>query len=108
MTEARLSKEDVKEFLFGQALHAFDPETNARVATVKYHEDGTCHLVLEDGSSDEGLYGFQGDLYWTKYNRFRDGGLNRFFLQRIDDHTAQAYFEDGTRAFLQSPKAELG
>jgi hypothetical protein len=103
----RLSEEDVRLFLFDQILHAFDPETLIRVATVQYRRDWTCLVIMENGDTDTGQYGFDGDLYWTKYNQFRDGALHRFSLTPIDAHSAQAMFEDGTRAFIQSPLAQL-
>lgn len=103
----RLSEEDVRLFLFGQILHAFDPDTLIRVATIHYHQDWTCQVTMENGDTDAGQYGFEKDLYWTKYNQFRDGVLHRFSLTRIDAHTAQAMFEDGSLAFIQSPLAQL-
>lgn len=107
MANARLLKDEIREFLFSQTLHAFDPETLARVATVQYRPDWSCHVVMADASTDEGQYGFKGDFYWTRYNRFRDGALHRFSLNRIDENTAQAYFENGEQAFLQSSLAQL-
>ena len=103
----RLSEEDVRLFVFGQILHAFDPDTLTRVATIHYRRDWTCRVTMENGDTDAGQYGFEDDLYWTRYNQFRDGALHRFSLTRIDAHSAQAMFEDGTQAFIQSSLAQL-
>lgn len=108
MTATRLSPDAVRTFIFGRALYAFDPETGARAAKIDYRADGTCHVTMADGSLDNGVYGFQEACYWTQYRQFRDGVRHHFYLMQIDEHTAQAYFADGTRAFLQTPKAQLG
>lgn len=107
MAGVRLGEDEVKAFLFDQTLYAFDPETLSRVATVQYRHDWSCHVTMENGDTDAGQYGFEGDLYWTRYDRFRDGAAHRFSLIRIDDHIVQAMFDDGTRAFIQSPLAQL-
>ncbi len=101
MTDRRLSEDEVKAFVRGHALDCFDPKLKARIATIEYFENGTCHAEFADGTSDDGRYGFDSDVYWTQYTWFREGGLYRFFLVKIDDLVCQAYFEDGTKAFLQ-------
>ncbi len=107
MIKMNLSAEEVRMFVFGKTLHAFDPDTLMRVATIYYRRDGTCQLTMENGDTDAGQYGFEEDQYWTRYNRFRDGVLHRFSLIRIDTHSAQAMYEDGSRAFIQSPLIQL-
>ncbi len=102
MNNSRLSGEAVKEFLAGKTLDCFDPDSRALVATIQYLANGTCRAVVADGATDEGRYGFERDVYWTQYSWFRDGGLFRFSLERVDGNTCQAYFEDGTKAFLQT------
>lgn len=104
MNDTKLSREEVKEFLFGQTIECFNPDSGALAATIEYLLDGTCRAAMEDGTADKGRYGFERDLYWTKYSWFRDGGLFRFFLERVDDNTCQAFFEDGAKAFLQTIK----
>ncbi len=105
--EPRLSKEEVRQFLFNQTLHAFDPETLSMAATVEYREDWTCVASFSDGASDQGKYGFEDDYYWTQYTKFRNGEQFWFSLHRIDNLTAQAYYKDGTRAFIQSQKTRI-
>ncbi|MEL7152410.1 MAG: hypothetical protein AAFN51_01155 [Pseudomonadota bacterium] len=101
MNDNRLTGDEVRAFLLGRALDCFDPQSGERVATIRYLEDGTCHARMADGSTDEGRYGFEDDLYWTQYKWFRNGGLYRFFLVKVDAVTCQAWFDDGTKAFLQ-------
>ncbi len=104
MKTERLAAGEVREFLFGRSLDCFHPDTKARAATIDYLANGTCKAAMVDGASDEGRYGFDRDLYWTQYSWFRDGGLFRFYLERVDDSTCQAYFEDGVKAFIQTIK----
>lgn len=104
MSNKRLSGEEVRGFIFDQTLDCFDPVSGVRAATIKYFADGNCRAEMEDGAVDEGRYGFDRDIYWTQYSWFRDGGLFRFFLERISDDSSQAFFEDGTKAFLQKIK----
>ncbi len=101
MNQKRLTGDEVKGFLLGRTLDCFHPGSEHIAATIEYKANGTCHAAMADGKTDEGRYGFERDLYWTQYSWFRDGGLFRFYLERIDDKTCQAYFEDGTIAFLQ-------
>lgn len=107
MIGARLEAKDLRAFLFGRRLYVFDPATRARFATVSYGTDNRCHAVFSDRTEDHGTYGFEGDLYWTGYSRFRDGAIHRFFLVRVEDDVMQAYHADGARAFLQSPLPDL-
>lgn len=104
MNNSRLSEKEVKEFLFGQTINCFNPDSGALVATIEYLANGACRAAMDDGLTDDGRYGFDLNLYWTQYSWFRDGGLFRFFLEWVDDNTCQAYFEDGTKAFLQTIK----
>lgn len=102
MGHTRLGGEGVKAFLSGRTLKCFHPDTGDWAATIEYRADGTCHAAMADGGTDDGRYGFEQNLYWTQYSWFRGGGLFRFSLERIDDDTCQAYFDDGTTAFLQT------
>ena len=104
MTERRLDADEVKAFLLGHVLDCFDPDTSAQAATIRYSVQGTCHAEMSDGQADEGRYGFERDMYWTQYKWFRGGGRYRFYLVKIDGVTCQAFFEDGTKAFLQRQK----
>ncbi len=104
MSEERLTEDEVKAFVRGHSLDCFNPDTGDRGATIIYSTDGTCHAEMADGQSDDGRYGFDRAMYWTQYKWFRDGGLYRFYLIRVDDVTCQAYFQDGIKAFLQRQK----
>ncbi len=104
MTDTRLSGDEVKAFLFGRTIDCHNPGSGACIATIEYLANGACRAAMDDGRTDNGRYGFELDLYWTQYSWFRDGGLFRFFLERIDNNTCQAYFEDGAQAFLQTIK----
>lgn len=104
MSNRRLTSSGVKAFVLGQTLDCFDPESGVLAATIEYFENGTCHAAMADGTSDDGRYGFERELYWTQYRWFRNGSLNRFFLLEINHSTCQAYFEDGRKAFLQIKK----
>ena len=102
MNTSRLTAEAVRKFLTGQTLDCFHPESGAFAATIEYLANGTCRAVMDDGATDDGQYGFEEDLYWTQYSWFRGGGRFRFWLERIDDTSCQAYFDDGNMAFLQT------
>lgn len=102
-----MSPEEVRAFLQGRLVHAFDPATRERVAAVFYGPDGTCRLTFANGEVDAGDYGFDGDLYWTRYRRFREGATHRFRLEAVGPGLAQAWFADGTRAFLQGHSETL-
>lgn len=102
----RLTAEEVHQFIAGRTVQSLDPETGELAATIAYREDGVCVARFADGSTDDGQYGFVGDCYWTRYATFRNGTENRFYLIRLGPDRAQAYFDDGRRAFLQiSPSA---
>lgn len=102
--DTRLAADDVKAFVFGRTLDCFSAESGELSATITYATDGTCHLAMVDGRVDDGRYGFERDLYWTRYSWFREGGVFRFYLTRVDEVTCQASFDDGTKAFLQRIK----
>lgn len=99
----RLTAEELKSFMAGKTLYAFDPDTKARVASVSYGSEGDCVARFADGTQDTAEWGLEGDTYWTRYANFRGGEVNRFTLDLIADQVAQAYHTDGRRAFLQSP-----
>lgn len=105
MSNTRLTGREVRDFLVGRTLECFHPGSGTCAATITYSVDETCLAVMEDARTDEGRYGFDRDLYWTQYSWFRDGGLFRFSLERIDHNTCQAFFENGTKAFLQRIKS---
>jgi len=104
LDDVRLRGEEVKQFLCGNTLECFSSKSGLLEASIEYRTNGTCFASFEDETTDEGQFGFEGDLYWTKYGWFRNGDLFRFFLQRVDNITCQAYFEDGSKAFLQRIK----
>lgn len=102
-----LNAAEIKRFLMGRPMYAFEPTTRARVAVVEYEPNGVCATQFEAGNGDNGIWGIDGDTYWTKYRVFRDGAKNVFYLQWVAPDVAQAYHEDGTRAFLQSKFTDL-
>ncbi|MEP5731945.1 MAG: hypothetical protein ABJL67_21500 [Sulfitobacter sp.] len=102
-----ISAQDLRAFMVGKTLHAFDPDSGERVASVTYMADGACVARFVDGIEDRGQYGLSGDTYWTKYTDFRAGQISEFYLVEVADQVAQAYHTDGRRAYLQSPLIEL-
>ena len=103
----RLSGPDILAFLTAGPIHVFDPDSLDPVAEVTYRTDGSVGMKTTDGTTDAGAWGVTGDLYWTRYQRFRDGKRHEFYLEIVDDQTMQAHFGNGERAFLQSHKALL-
>jgi hypothetical protein len=103
-TSNRMKAEEVRRFIEGKTIQAFDPDSKDLVATVDYRRDGTCAARFPTGESDTGRFGFIGDRYWTQYTRFRGGGRNEFYLVEVDTGRAQAFYADGRRAFLQAPE----
>ncbi len=97
---------EVREFIEGRSVYGIDPQTREVVACIDYGTDGTCMARFVDGETDPGVYGFEGDTYWTRYETFRDGKRHVFRLEAKGPGVAQAYFEDGTIAFLQSHSAK--
>ena len=95
------------EFLTAHRISVFDPDTHAPVAQVTYRSDGTVAMRHADGREDCGQWGVDAGTYWTRYQNFRDGTLNRFYLEPIDEKTAQAFFSDGRRAFIQTHRSVL-
>lgn len=102
-----MREDEVRAFLVGQKLHVFDPGTRTRFAEVHYDTDSRCRATFEDGRADFGTYGIEGDMYWTRYSRFRDGATCHFYLVRLGPSLAQAYHADGIIAFLQSSRPHL-
>lgn len=98
---------DVRSFLLGRKLAAYDPDTMARAAVVTYHTDATCQVDFADGTRDQGEYGFSEEIYWTRYRNFRAGETHQFRLTLLRPDVAQAYFADGRIAYLQSPLMSL-
>ena len=98
---------DVRNFLQGQKLAAYDPDTLERVAIITYSVDGSCLAEFSDGTKSAGQYGFVEDRYWTQYDSFRNGEQHEFRLQPLRPQVVQAYFADGRRAFVQSPLLSL-
>ncbi|MDF1728418.1 MAG: hypothetical protein P1U53_11785 [Sulfitobacter sp.] len=97
-----MNADEVKEFLRGHSIYALDPETRKVAACIDYRTDGTCFVRFVNGDTDKGVYGFEGDTYWTRYETFREGKRHAFRLVAQGPGVAQAYFQDGTIAFLQS------
>ncbi len=92
---------EVRAFIAGRTVRAIDPATGQAVATVSYLPGGTCRIARADGTPPEdGVYGFSEHLYWTRYAAFRDGGTNSFYLVEQGPGRAQAWHDDGRRAFL--------
>ena len=104
MTEAEL-----RDFILGRVVHAFDPESGEKVATVGYRNDGTCWMQLAGSDEVEpGSYGIEGHEYWTRYARFRGGDRHGFYLTALAPDRAQAYHSDGRRAYLLVHRPEAG
>lgn len=97
-----MTADQVRSFIGGNVLQALDPVTGEVVATVTYDRDGTCRFTFANGDTDEGHYGFVDHYYWTRYRRFRDGTENRFALEPLGAGRAQAWHDDGRRAFIQA------
>lgn len=92
---------EVRAFIEGRTVRAIDPATGQHVATVSYGPDGSCRMQPTTGAPAEpGVYGFSGDLYWTRYAEFRGGETNRFTLVAEGPGRAQAWHDDGRRAYL--------
>ena len=106
-SNAGLSAEDTKSFLAGRSIYVFEPSTLERVACVDYGLDGVCTVQFVGGGADKGRWGLKGDGYWTQYDSFREGSRNTFFLRWVAPDTAQAYYEDGTPAFVQSGRQSM-
>ena len=102
-----MQADDVRRFLEGQKIYVFEPETRALVAVVDYASGGRCGFRFSTGDADVGVYGFDGDAYWTRYETFRNGETHFFHLKRLGPGIAQAYFADGTKAFLQAQTPDL-
>lgn len=97
-----MNAEKIRAFLEGHSVYALDPVTREVTACIDYGTDGRCLARFTDGRKDAGVYGFEGDTYWTRYDTFRNGERHVFRLDEKSPDTAQAYFADGTIAFLQS------
>jgi len=97
-----LNADQVQNFIEGRTVYGFDPVTRAPAAVITYHADGTCTARFADGGRDTGVYGFEGDAYWTRYAQFRGGGTYAFRLEPIGQGVMQAWFTTGARAFVQA------
>ena len=102
-----MDADDVRLFLEGHTIYCFQPETLSLVAVIDYQTDGRCAARFSSGEADTGVYGFDGASYWTRYETFREGQTHAFHLRALGPGIAQAYFIDGTKAFLQSQSADL-
>lgn len=96
-----MTEQEVYEFILGNSVDALDPDSLQTAANINYHADGSIKATFADGSTDTGQYGFTEHYYWTRYTKFRDGTLNEFYLVRSGVNEAQAYYKEGSRAFLQ-------
>ncbi|APE45650.1 hypothetical protein BOO69_18990 (plasmid) [Sulfitobacter alexandrii] len=101
-----MNSEEIQTFLKGRSVYGLDPDTHEVVACIDYGTDGTCLCRFANGDTDKGVYGFEGDTYWTRYETFREGKRHAFRLERKGPGVAQAYFTDGRIAFLQSHDAK--
>ena len=96
-----MSPAEVRDFIFKRTVQAIDPETMKVVALITYNTDFTCRIEhLDTKATDAGVYGFTDAVYWTTYETFRDGTTNNFALKEQGAGRAQAYYDDGRRAFL--------
>ena len=102
-----MNAEEVRRFCAGRRVFNFDHETRAFAAEVEYRADGSCALRFATGETEAGVYGFEGDSYWTRYEAFRGGVRHAFRLEPLGPGLAQAWFTTGARAFLQSHRREL-
>ncbi|WP_417410939.1 hypothetical protein [Hoeflea sp.] len=102
-----MDADDVRHFLEGRTIYCFQPETRSLVAVIDYGPDGRCAARFSSGEADTGVYGFDGASYWTRYKTFRDGQTHAFHLRELGPGIAQAYFADGTKAFIQSQSSDL-
>ena len=102
-----MQADDVRRFLEGRKIYNFQPGPRTLFAVTDYGLDGRCAVRLSTGDTDIGIYGFDGDAYWTRYEKFRNGETHFFHLKSLGPGIAQAYFADGTQAFLQSQTADL-
>ncbi|MEP5624454.1 MAG: hypothetical protein ABJP82_17920 [Hyphomicrobiales bacterium] len=103
----RMAAVDLQNFIQGKELYAYDPVTREKIAQVTYGSDGRCVVMFANGTNDRGTYGFLEDTYWTRYDVFRNGETNSFYLTRVGPELAQAYHLDGRPAYLQSPDRTL-
>lgn len=104
---AVLSAAEATRFLTDKSVQVFDPETGRQVATARYEQSGLCEAMFIDGQTDCGRWGQTQTGYWTQYSTFREGTRNAFVLVLITPDVAQAFHEDGSRAFIQTPLKEL-
>ena len=102
--DVRMSSEEAGAFLTDRTLQAIDPDTGQVVGQVTYSSNGTCLAEMVSGENSPGVWGLTDAGYWTQYETFRDGKRHAFTLVRVNDEAAQAYFDDGRRAFLQQPR----
>ena len=102
-----LNADQVRAFMTGRTLCAFDPADGSQVARVTYGADGRAHVLHPDGATDEGDWGLVGNTYWTRYDKMRDGTRNSFHLEQVTQDVVQAWFADGRRAMIQTPLEEL-
>lgn len=91
---------DLERFIHGRTVAAIDPETGATFARVTYRPDGVCIVAHQGGRLERGRYGFADGCYWTIYPTFRDGRKNSFYLTTEGPGRAQAWHDDGRRAYL--------
>ena len=85
-----MDADEVRRFIAGRRVYNFDPETRAFAAEVEYRPDGACALRFATGETEAGVYGFEGDAYWTRYEAFRGGARHAFRLEPLgpDDLSA--------------------
>ncbi|MCR9136676.1 MAG: hypothetical protein NXI27_11810 [Alphaproteobacteria bacterium] len=95
-----MSESAVRRFIEGKTVSALVPETGDLFGSVTYGPDGSCHARFADRTEDIGRYGFDGQTYWTRYKTARGGVTNHFFLIDLGEGRAQAYHDDGRRAYL--------
>ena len=101
-----LTPAEVRQFIEGRTVFAFDPAMRKPAAVVTYGTEGRCAMRMVSGETDQGRYGFDADCYWTRYDTFRGGQTHAFRLERLGPGVVQAWFATGTRAFVQSHDAK--
>lgn len=97
-----MDADEVRLFIEGRNVYIFEPESKAYHGVVHYGLDGRCAARFSDGATDVGVFGFDANRYWTRYDRFRGGQTHAFHLESLGPGIAQAYFADGKRAFIQA------
>lgn len=101
-----IDAEAMTDYITGKAYMGINPETDAHVASVVYHADGSSTLWMAgtaEPKDEPGSYRIEGNTYCTRYKNFRDNSENCFTLEDIGDGRTQAYYTDGRTALILAP-----